>query len=147
MISFFVSTVTSDEQSHLLFKSIIHIIYTFNRFPNWNSEELATADLILQDFTVLLVWWTDRVDALAGVQTRLCSVSEITEDLEGVSGAALVGVNPVISCRGRQRDKTQHKNSESSYDWVYKKNPYMFFSSLCNVNAIIFKSNNLYYCQ
>lgn len=48
---------------------------------------------------------TDRVDALAGVQARLCSIGEVTEDLEGVSGAALVGVNPVLSCRGRQKDK------------------------------------------
>lgn len=42
---------------------------------------------------------TDRVDAFPGVQTRL-SVSEVTEDLEGVSGAALVRVDPVLSCRG-----------------------------------------------
>lgn len=34
---------------------------------------------------VLLIWWTDRVDALAGIQACLCSASEITEDLEGVS--------------------------------------------------------------
>lgn len=42
---------------------------------------------------------TNLVDALAGVQACLCSISEVTEDLEGVSGAALVGVNPVFSCR------------------------------------------------
>lgn len=45
---------------------------------------------------------TDRVDAFSGVQTRL-SVGEITEDLEGVSGAALVGVDPVLSCRGTRQ--------------------------------------------
>lgn len=67
-------------------------------------------DFTSQDVTVLVICWTDRVDALAGVQTRLCSVSEITEDLEGVSGAALVGVNPVFSCRGRQRDKERWEN-------------------------------------
>lgn len=54
---------------------------------------------------MLLVWCTDRVDALAGVQARLCCVSEITEDLEGVSGAALVGVDPVISCTDREGGK------------------------------------------
>lgn len=59
------------------------------------------------DFLITLVsecWDIYRADALAGVQARLCSVREITEDLEGVSGAALVGVNPVISCRDRERE-------------------------------------------
>lgn len=46
--------------------------------------------------------WTDRVDVLARVQTRLSS-TKVTEDLEGVSGAALIGVDPVLSCRWRQR--------------------------------------------
>lgn len=98
-----------------------------NKFPNLNlvSVQFLKTDTDeyyqhSQDFTVLLIWWTDRVDALAGVQARLCSVSEITEDLEGVSGTALVGVNPVLSCRGRQRDKARWKKTstlqESSHD-------------------------------
>lgn len=56
----------------------------------------------LTGMKVYLVVQTDRVDACSGVQARLCC-SEITEDLEGVSGAALVRVNPVLSCRGEGR--------------------------------------------
>lgn len=59
----------------------------------------------------MLIWWTDRVNAHAGVKTCFCSVCEITEDLEGVSGAALVGVNPVLSCRGRHTDKHGDKHT------------------------------------
>lgn len=62
---------------------------------------------------------TDRVDALAGVQARLCSIGEVTEDLEGVSGAALVGVNPVLSCRGRQKDKADLCNLNHSRLCLY----------------------------
>lgn len=61
-----------------------------------------TADLKVEMFPQDFILWTDLVDALAGVQARLGSVGEVTEDLEGVSGAALVGVDPVLSCRGRQ---------------------------------------------
>lgn len=64
---------------------------------------------------------TDRVDALAGVQARLCSIGEVTEDLEGVSGAALVGVNPVLSCRGRQKDKADVCDQNHSPVCLYWK--------------------------
>lgn len=51
---------------------------------------------------------TDRADALAGVKTCLRPLSKITEDLEGVSGAALVGVDPVLSYRGGQRQTSEN---------------------------------------
>lgn len=56
---------------------------------------------------------TDRADALAGVEARLRPLGEVTEDLEGVSGTALVGVDPVFSYRGRQR-QNQVENLNSS---------------------------------
>lgn len=51
--------------------------------------------------------WTDRVDVLARVQTRLSS-TKVTEDLEGVSGAALIGVDPVLSCRGDREKRWEN---------------------------------------
>lgn len=72
--------------------------------------------------------WTDRVDVLARVQTRLSS-TKVTEDLEGVSGAALIGVDPVLSCRGRQRKEVGKcksltltlKDVHSSSSWYWYK--------------------------
>jgi len=51
---------------------------------------------------VLLITGTNRVDAFAGVQARL-AVTEVTEHLEGVSGATLVGIDPVLSCKGAKK--------------------------------------------
>lgn len=47
--------------------------------------------------------WTHRADALAGVKAGLRPLGEVTEDLEGVSGAALVGVDPVLSYGDRAK--------------------------------------------
>lgn len=60
---------------------------------NRKIRSLPPLNNISQDFCV-----TDRVDALAGMEACL-SFCEITEDLKGVSGAALVWINPVLSCR------------------------------------------------
>lgn len=40
------------------------------------------------------------LDILAGKDAGLPARCEVAEDLEGVSGAALVGVNPVLACGG-----------------------------------------------
>lgn len=61
-------------------------------------SNILRLSVTLQEIKLHLIVWTDRVDACSGVQARL-SCSEITEDLEGISGAALVRVNPVLSCR------------------------------------------------
>ena len=37
-----------------------------------------------------------------GVDARLASL-HVAENLHGIQGAALVGVNPVVSCRGRRQ--------------------------------------------
>lgn len=60
--------------------------------------------------------WTDRVDVLARVQTRLSS-TKVTEDLEGVSGAALIGVDPVLSCRG---DREKRWENVKVWLWLLK---------------------------
>lgn len=51
-----------------------------------------------------MVSFTHQLKLLVWIETGLTSRREVAENLEGVSFAALIGVNPVFSChRARRR--------------------------------------------
>lgn len=58
-----------------------------------------------------MVSFTHRLKLLVWIETGFTSRREVAENLEGVLCTALIGVNPVLSCRGTRPSESVDTNA------------------------------------